>query len=296
MKITKELVTMNFLNKNLVIDKSLKKIIEKSFFITVSFATFIFTVLPENIFKEYSINYCFSDNITIISNRLIFIILLYLLIFGSVYWFQNYYKKQVDIKSMDYHIIIKYEDIFHFKNCKKVIAFDECFTLTVGSRPEDIKPNSICGQYLAAYPLTNETLERLINQTALKPEKSKSKFNSKTKYKSGKLIPRDDFLLLSFAKLDKVGLGKLTRKEFIDCLQVLWEEIDKYYNQKDVCIPILGSGITRFEDRTLTKQELLDLIIMSYKLTPNKIKLPNKLYIVCNKSEDFSLDKIGESV
>ncbi|PWM79657.1 MAG: hypothetical protein DBY32_01985 [Phascolarctobacterium sp.] len=287
---------MNFLNKNLVISKSFQKIIKKSFFITVSIATFIFTVLPENIFKEYAVSYSFSDNITIILNRLIFIISLYLLILIIIYLFQNYIKKQIDIKGIGYHIIIKYEDIFHFTNSKKVIAFDECFTLTVGFRTEDIKPNSICGQYLEAHPLTSETLECLITQTGLKPEKSKSKFNSKTKYKSGKLIPRDDFLLLSFAKLDKIGLGKLTRKEFIDCLQVLWEEIDKYYNQEDVCIPILGSGITRFDDRTLTKQELLDLIIMSYKLSPYKIKLPNKLYIVCLKSDDFTLQKIGESI
>lgn len=46
----------------------------------------------------------------------------------------------------------------------------------------------------------------------------------------------------------------------------------------------------------LTQQELLDLIILSYKLSNNKIKLPNKLIIVCRKNDDFSLNNIGESL
>lgn len=72
--------------------------------------------------------------------------------------------------------------------------------------------------------------------------------------------------------------------------------IDKYYGQKDVCIPILGSGLTRINETTLTQQELLDIIISSYKLSPHKIKYPYKLYIVCKKNDDFSLNKIGKFI
>ncbi|WP_374118375.1 macro domain-containing protein [uncultured Fusobacterium sp.] len=34
--------------------------------------------------------------------------------------------------------------------------------------------------------------------------------------------------------------------------------------QKNVCIPILGSGVTRMDNVLLTQQELLDIIIGSY--------------------------------
>lgn len=125
--------------------------------------------------------------------------------------------------------------------------------------------------------------------------KSKSKFQGKECYTSGKLIPRNDYLLLAFAKLDKYGLGRLTREEYLDCLAVLWEEIDKYYGQNDVCIPILGSGVTRMGEVSPTQQELLDMIIYSYKLCQHKLKNSYKLHIVCMKKENFSLNRIGES-
>ena len=119
----------------------------------------------------------------------------------------------------------------------------------------------------------------------------------KKKYESGKLVSNGDDLLMSFAKLDADGIGKFfSHKEFLDCLFLLWKEIDKYYGQKDVCIPILGSGLTRINETLLTQQELLDIIINSYKLSPHKIKSPYKLHIVCKKNDDFSLNKIGKFI
>lgn len=106
-------------------------------------------------------------------------------------------------------------------------------------------------------------------------------------------------MLLAFAKLDKNGLGRLTRDEYLKCLSVLWEEIDKYYGQKDVCIPILGAGLTRFDGgsgASIPQQELLDMMIWSYKLSSHKIKSPYKLRIICRRSDDFSLDKIDSQV
>ena len=57
-------------------------------------------------------------------------------------------------------------------------------------------------------------------------------------------------------------------------------------------MPIIGSGVTRFKDVTLSKQELLDVIIASYRLNIRKIHKPNKLIIICPKG-DISLSKIG---
>ena len=91
-------------------------------------------------------------------------------------------------------------------------------------------------------------------------------------------------------------MGRLTRDEYFACLSKLWQEISKYYGQIDVCIPILGSGITRLDDTSLTQQELLDMMIASYKLSAHKIKAPLKLHIVCRKCDDFSLNRIGNHI
>ena len=72
--------------------------------------------------------------------------------------------------------------------------------------------------------------------------------------------------------------------------------IDKYYACKSVAIPILGSGITRYRDESLTQQQLLDIIIVSYKMSPHKIKRPAELHIICRECDDFSLNKLGKYI
>ena len=52
----------------------------------------------------------------------------------------------------------------------------------------------------------------------------------------------------------------------------LWQQIDLYHGTEDVYIPRLESKIVRF-DKELTQQQLLDIIIASYRLSSNKMKL-----------------------
>lgn len=205
-----------------------------------------------------------------------------------------YFRKCVTINGYNYGIKIEYGDIFKVKDCKKVIGFDECFTTDVGRLPHQIKPSSICGQFLSKY--RDIDIHSLINNSGLKPLKKHSEYAGKVCYPSGSLIPYDDYLLMAFAKLNNEGRANMTRKEYTDSLSKLWQEIDKFYDQRDVAIPVLGSGITRFKDTSLNQQQLVDVIIASYRLSPYKIKHPHKLRIVCAKTDDFSLNMIGKSL
>ena len=109
------------------------------------------------------------------------------------------------------------------------------------------------------------------------------------------MIPNNDYLLMAFARLDKDGKGYFSsRDEYLQVLSVFWSEVDKYYAQQDVCIPVLGGGITRIGDVTPTQQELVDMIIYSYKLSPHKIKA--KIRIVCYKNKEFSLDRVCKTI
>lgn len=103
------------------------------------------------------------------------------------------------------------------------------------------------------------------------------------------------FVLMAFARLKEDGLGVFAScEEYLHSLDILWRELNKYYNQQDIYIPVLGSGLTRIGDTTPTQQELVDMMICSYKLGSYKIK--SKLQIVCRKCEDFSLKRIGDSI
>lgn len=255
----------------------------------------IFTFVPEDMLKVYKLLPQVSDEVNIIFNRgLIFgVVLLLTMVYSCIY---RKCRKHIDINGKNYNIRIQEKDLFKMKDCKKVIPFDECFTTKVGDAPDEINPRSICGQYIAKCPIQDQEIQNLINTARLQPANTRSKYQNKIRYESGKVIQKNDYLLMAFAKLDENGSGVMTRKEYIDCLEQLWIDIDKYYGQRDVCIPILGSGVTRMEDTSLTQQELLDIMIESYKLSTHKIKAPYKLYIVYKKRDDFSLDKIGESI
>lgn len=233
-----------------------------------------------------------NGNFILICRMLIFIIALIVctiigLFIRSVWWRRKFQGK-------NYTIIVQYSDLFKKKKCKKIISFDECFTTNVGESPSDIKPDSICGQYLLANP--NLDIKKLIADCGLKPIKKKSEYQNQDRYKSGSIVPNGDYLLMAFAKLNNDGLGEMAYDEYLKCLETLWKEVNKYYGTKSVCLPILGSGRTRFNDVQPSQQELLDIMIESYKLNRTKIKLPHKLYILCRKSENFTLNKIGQTL
>ena len=257
----------------------------------LSIITIMFIFVPEGIFKGCKLLKDASEEANVILNRALVFIAVFVIVI-IVHAIYCCVRRSICIKGYGYSIRIQYGDIFKKNNCKRVINFDECFTTNVGDGPSDIKRSSICGQYLVANPAIN--MQALIEKAQLKPAKGKSIYQNKERYELGRLVPNGDDLLMAFAKLDKDGRGCFSREEFLDCLSILWKEIDKYYGQKDVCIPILGSGITCFEDKLLTKQVLLDIIIASYKLSPHKIKPPCQLRIICKKEDDFSLNKVGE--
>lgn len=260
---------------------------------TMTVTTLIFTFVPESSFSHGFITVNFEPELIILCNRVLTFLSVFLLtsIVSLLYYS---FRKKIYVGNDRYKVVVEYSDLFEKTDCKKVISFDECFTTQVGGAPSEIKPQSVCGQFLSKEP--NININELITKTGLRPQRKHSEYQSKESYESGRLLPFDNYLLLAFAKLDANGLGRLTREEFVKCLDVLWEEIDKYYACQSIAIPILGSGITRFSDENLTQQQLLDIMIASYKISPHKLKYPAKLHIVCRRSENFSLNKVGEYI
>lgn len=254
----------------------------------------VFTLVPETIFGKCKLLLNASDEVNVVLTRVLtFGVVLLLSIIGNALYLRC--RRKVCIKGDNYSIQIEYGDLFKMCDCKKVIPFDECFTTSVGESLSDINENSICGQYLKENPI--QDMQMLIDNAQLKSARSKSKYQNKDRYESGKLVPNGDCLLMAFAKLNKDGVGIFfSYDEFLDCLNTLWLEIENHYGQKDVCIPVLGSGVTRMADSSLKQQKLLDIIIGSYKLSSHKLKSPYKLHIVCKRRDGFSLDKIGESM
>lgn len=281
-------------------------LIRKSSAMAFGILTIIFTFVPDSIFEKYewvtkevieqckwSLSLEIQDINKLISRFLCFLIvwIITLIVYICILSFRS----RITIKGPNYLITVEYGDILKKKNCKKVINFDECFTTKVGSAIADINPESICGQYLSLYP--DLDVQRLIETAQITPAQSNSKYKHKIRYESGTIVPNGDDLLMSFAKLDERGKGRFfTRDEYLECLDLLWKELENYYSEKDVCVPILGAGTTSFDGgagASISQQDLLDMMIWSYKLSSHKIKAPYKLRIICKKNDDFSINNIS---
>lgn len=270
------------------------RFLKTSFAIAFSLTTFVFTFVPDSFFSHGFILVDFHDDAIIACNKLLCLISISILTVVCNYIYKRWIQTSYNITGNGYKIVVEYGDIFEKSDCKKVISFDECFTTHIGDMPSDIKATSICGQFLSKYP--DEDFEGIVQFSGLEPSKKHSEYLKQECYKSGSIVPFNEYLLLAFTKLDKDGLGRMSRADFLQCLETLWKELDKYHADQSVAIPILGSGVTRFNDETLSQQELLDIIIASYKLSPYKMKNPYELHIVCRKDDKFSLNKIGEYI
>jgi hypothetical protein len=271
-----------------------------------AFATFsvIMTFLSESIFSncciikkeiiENSKYFSWLDVVALNITVMKFAVFAGLVVVAFLLSYVYSFIRREKIEGNNYSIVIEYGNLLKKKKGQRLINFDECFTATVGSGTADIKKDTVCGQYLIQNP--DLDVQSLIAASGAKPCRRKSKYNNSTCYEPGTIVANGDDLLMAFTRLESNGKSmKFTVEEYLKCLSLLWEEIDNNYNNKDVYIPVLGSGMARFENGTsqsISKQELVDLMIASYKLSPHKLKNKNALHIVCRRSADFSMDKL----
>lgn len=284
------------------------KYYSKSLKWSVGVISVIFTFVPESVFGSVIrwngfCNYVSKlfegafnpGDLNVIANHLLCLIVIHLFLLLIVTGYYKCFRKTVTIKENDYIVKVKYGNIFKEKNCKMVISFVDCFTTIVGDAPWQIKPTSICGQYLKANPSLD--ISHLITKAGIIAASRRSKDRKQVRYTSGTIVPNNNDLLLAFVPLDKDGRGVFSSyEEYLTSLFALWKELEKHYAQQDVCISILGAGLTRIGNgmgSCYSQQELLNMIVKSYQLSPYKLKKPAMLRIVCQRCENFSLENVG---
>lgn len=196
-------------------------------------------------------------------------------------------------------VAIKCGDIFK-ESGKKVIAFNEYFDTYVDDNI--INSESINGQFILNNITDINEFDELISQKLSernkKPITDKNrKIGKKEKFKLGTMIKYNkDFLLMSFTKFNANNCAELSMQEYITCLIEMWNELDILYSQDTIVIPLLGSGTTRFKDYKISEQELLELILWTFKISKIKFTYPSKLIIVIHPPlmDKINLYKIKE--
>lgn len=184
-------------------------------------------------------------------------------------------------------------DIFEQdSNDYKVIAFNEYFDTLVDN--DLISETSLNGQYLLKkYPKEEDIQkfnERVLNDRRLQKNIKETDVErdlggNTTRYELGSILKDGDYFLLALSKFNEKNEANLRLTEYATCLLKFWSEVNTLYNQKTVVLPLLGSGLTRHRDFNATNQELLEVLIWTFKISKVKFKEPSKIRIVIRDSQ-----------
>jgi len=225
---------------------------------------------------------------------IIFIIILILLY--MCLWIKANNTKDIKLDIEGSQVIIKTGDIFE-ENGLKVIAFNEYFDTQVDDKI--IANKSLNGIFIKKYFEDSlHLLDNYINEYRFE-EESKLEDNTNRqegkikKFKIGTVCLYKDFIFTAFTKFDDKNQAILTMPEYLKFLIKFWDEMNRVYAQRDVVVPIFGSGITRIkEHKNISDEELLKIMLWTFRISEMKFKHPAKLTIVIHYSK---IDRINLS-
>lgn len=220
---------------------------------------------------------------------LIFTVLI--IIYIIIWWRANNLTNiNVDIEGST--VIIKCGDLF-LEEGLKAISFNEFFDTIVDDKI--ISRKSLNGIFVDRYFKDKVTeLDEFIdanlgNEDIINSEITRKQGGKTKKIKLSTIVVFNDFLLTAFAKFDQHDRAILTMPEYIEFLINFWDRVNRIYAQKNVSVPIFGSGITRIkEHKNIGDEDLLKIMLWTFRLSEMKFKYPAKLTIVIHE------DKIGQ--
>lgn len=194
---------------------------------------------------------------------------------------------------------IKEGDIFE-QDGLKVINFNEYFDTIVDNRI--IAENSLNGKYILNNLKNNVVeLDKEIEKQLKEKHIEENKFRTmgkRKKYNLGELVEYNDYLLTSLTKFTNDNRAVLSLKEYLTFLMSFWNNLDKIYANRNVNITLFGSSsLTRFTDAyEINEQNLIEIIIWSFKISKIKFKYPTKITLVLSKEllSKINLYKIKE--
>lgn len=201
----------------------------------------------------------------------------------------NMFKDSVELSVAKTPVEISCGDIFKTAGYK-VIGCDTHFD----TRVDDvvISKNSLHGKLLLEHANIDDVKIK-IEESAKKLGLIKNKdglydFPLGTIVKYDSRIDNQTYLMLALTELNKNYESHTNMAKYELMLMQMWKEIDRVYASNDVVLPILGAGISRFDDGPKDKNDLLRCMLCTFN--SSGVSLNSKIKIVLYKSaDDFPL-------
>ena len=172
------------------------------------------------------------------------------------------------INGMDVDVVVG--DLFKCDGVK-VIPFDEYFDTEVDDKV--ISKNSLNGIFVTGLSdLDLNSLRQIVREVQPSLMGAPEKENGRLRYPLGTVKRYEDYALLAFTHMDEQNRAHLRRGQYEECLHNMWDELDCMYSGRRVVLPLLGSGITRFEGGKPSEDDLLRCMLCTLRASKHHFK------------------------
>ena len=211
---------------------------------------------------------------------LLVVIIFLLFIYGTIYFFIGViYKDSVSITIRKTPVSISCGDIFN-TNGWKVIGCDTHFD----TRVDDVvvSKKSLHGKLVLEHGSTEEIKELVkkeadrLNLTA--DSDGGYSFPLGTVIRYDNTDENETYLMLAMTELNSNYESHTNMAKFEHMLMKMWNEINRVYASNDVVLPLLGAGITRFDDGPKDNEALLRCMLCT--LNGSGVSLNSKVKVV----------------
>ncbi len=195
--------------------------------------------------------------------RILIVFIVYILIFVFSYLIiGRIYRDSINLTIHNTKVKISYGDIFDV-SAWRVIDCDTHFSTTVDDTI--ISKNSLHGQLVLEHGNKFE-IDSLVQKEAENRDMHRNSDGSYD-FPLGTIIRYDSsvddktYLLLAATELDEQNESHTDMAKFEQMLMTMWKEINRVYASNNVALPLLGSGITRFDNSLKSTDALLRCIL-----------------------------------
>lgn len=204
------------------------------------------------------------------------------------------YRDSVSLSIRQTPVSISYEDIFNVP-AWRVIGCDTHFD----TRTDDIviSKESLHGQLLLKHGKTDEILSAV--ETEAKRLGLTKNGNGLYDFPLGTIIRYDSsvdhatYLMLAMTELNADCESHTDMARFDHMLMRMWKEISRVYAGHTIAMPLLGTGITRFDDGPKGKDNLLRCMLCT--LNSSGVSLKSEVKILLHSNiKDISLYEYKE--
>lgn len=232
-----------------------------------------------------------------LSFRILLVVLAFIISFVTSYLVIGHvYRDKIEIIVNNTPVEISCGDIFETEGYK-VIGCDTHFHTTVDD--VIISKKSLHGKLVLEHGSIEEIKEavrRRAVQLNLKPDENgfyTFPLGSIVRYDSS--VDDQTYLMLAMTELNDNYESHTTMAKYELMLMHMWKEINRVYASNDIVLPILGDGITRFDDRPKNKNALLRCMVCTLNASGRSYNC-KIMIVIYGKSKDVPLYELKDLV